>query len=91
MSLGLAPTANASLWTTLSFAWVDPLMATGNAKPLELPDLPVVREEDRMANLSAKFHQVRRRTVTCMSLGTCLSTRLRSTNVHRRSNLSHVK
>lgn len=59
VSLGLRPVVNGSLWSCLSFSWVDPLMARGNQKPLEMSDLWEVAEHDRMTALSNQFKVAR--------------------------------
>ncbi|TFJ81540.1 hypothetical protein NSK_006792 [Nannochloropsis salina CCMP1776] len=59
ISFGLWPVGrNASLWSAVSFGWVDPLMARGNAQPLEMEDLWHVAEEDKMSKLSQEFQAV---------------------------------
>lgn len=49
------PENSCSLWNTLTFAWMQPLLNLGNTKPLVLDDLYVLPEGDRAENIYKRF------------------------------------
>ena len=48
---------SASLWSALLFSWLDPLLALGHKRPLQLLDVPHLSEKLQAQTAAAKFQQ----------------------------------
>ncbi|WVQ85985.1 hypothetical protein IAT38_008153 [Cryptococcus sp. DSM 104549] len=55
----VSPDDNASLWTWMSFSWVDSFIQLGNTKELEPEDLPELSLTQQTAVVFERFRQIR--------------------------------